>query len=166
MKSLQIDESNALRLYPTSSPEFKLMLEDTFGKEFFNRKITDRVKSYLDACAIKGIQPRTIDQYPKLFGPDESASEINGEFAFHQLTVICEVLNEGWVGDYSDSSQRKYYPWFEWKKAQSGFGFSDTYFGCTYSVSDVGSRLSFRTSELAEYAGKTFIEIYNQLLKK
>ena len=44
-KSLQIDENKAFDLYQTATPEFKQMLEDSFGKEFFKRKITDRVKS-------------------------------------------------------------------------------------------------------------------------
>ena len=58
-KSLQIDENKAFDLYQTATPEFKQMLEDSFGKEFFKRKITDRVKSYEDACAILGIDPHT-----------------------------------------------------------------------------------------------------------
>ena len=57
-KSLQIDENKAFDLYQTATPEFKQMLEDSFGKEFFKRKITDRVKSYEDACAIRSEERR------------------------------------------------------------------------------------------------------------
>lgn len=35
-KSLQIDENKAFDLYQTATPEFKQMLEDSFGKEFSN----------------------------------------------------------------------------------------------------------------------------------
>lgn len=37
-KSLQIDENKAFDLYQTATPEFKQMLEDSFGKEFSNAK--------------------------------------------------------------------------------------------------------------------------------
>lgn len=166
MKALQIDEQSALRLYPTASVEFKKMLEENFGKEFFERKITDTIKTYKDACLLLNLQPRTIEFYSAQTSDPNSDARAVGEFAFHQLSVIAEALNEGWVADWSDSSQRKYFPWFEYKKQQSGFGFSHSGFDFAGSAACVGSRLSFRTSELAEYAGKTFIEIYNHLLKK
>jgi hypothetical protein len=46
----------------------------------------------------------------------------------------------------------------------SGVGFS--YVDCVrwLTSSDVGSRLCFKSSELAEYAGKTFESIYKDFL--
>lgn len=52
MKNLQINEDKALKLYPNASAEFKQMLDDSFGKEFFSRKITDRVKTFICRKAI------------------------------------------------------------------------------------------------------------------
>lgn len=43
MKTLQIDEANARKLYPKATEAFKTMLEDSFGKDFFSQKITDRI---------------------------------------------------------------------------------------------------------------------------
>ena len=94
-KSLQIDENKAFDLYQTATPEFKQMLEDSFGKEFFKRKITDRVKSYEDACAILGIDPHTSM-------PDTSdcpKEDRKAYVAFHKLVVITRALNEGWRPD-------------------------------------------------------------------
>ncbi len=76
---------------PTASPEFKQVLEDTFGREFFNRKITDRVKTYEDACAVLGIDPHTSM-------PDTSdcpKEDRRAYIAFHKLVVITRALNEG-----------------------------------------------------------------------
>ena len=35
MKTLQLSEEKAKELYKTASPEFRAMLEETFGKAFF-----------------------------------------------------------------------------------------------------------------------------------
>ena len=35
MKTLQLSEEKAKELYKTASPEFRAMLEETFGKDFF-----------------------------------------------------------------------------------------------------------------------------------
>ena len=106
-KSLEINENKAYELYPTASPEFKQVLEDTFGREFFNRKITDRVKTYEDACAVLGIDPHTSM-------PDTSdcpKEDRRAYIAFHKLVVITRALNEGWRPDWSNTDQPK---WFNW----------------------------------------------------
>lgn len=110
-KSLQIDENKAFDLYQTATPEFKQMLEDSFGKEFFKRKITDRVKSYEDACAILGIDPHTSM-------PDTSdcpKEDRKAYVAFHKLVVITRALNEGWRPDWSNTNQPKWFNWW-WTK--------------------------------------------------
>lgn len=166
MSTLTLDLTEAKKLYPTASAQWKAKLEDAFGKTaLIETDITDRVKSYEDACAIKGMVPRTLARYRLAF-TDASEDEIEGEFAFHQLTVICEVLNEGWIGDYNNSEEKKHYPWFEWSDATSGFGFSFSFYVFTYSLTFVGSRLCFRTDKLAAFAGRTFLKIYNKVLIK
>lgn len=55
MRTLQISEKKAMELYNNGSDELKTVLEESFGKEFFQRKITDRIKTYEDACAELGI---------------------------------------------------------------------------------------------------------------
>jgi len=82
------------------------------------------------------------------------------ELYYILLKMIVEALNEGWKPDWSNSSEYKYYPWFE--MASSGFRFNDYDFW--YSFSFVGSRLCFKSRELAEYAGKTFLEEYKKYM--
>lgn len=157
MKTLQIDEKNAKKLYPTASAEFKATLEDTFGKEFFSHKITDRVKSFEDACVILGINSRTVL-------PELPTTYLNNDLrsiqAYAKLTVIIRALNEGWTPDWDNSDEPKYYCWFEKKK--SGFVLNLVLYHCT--VTPVGSRLCFKSRELAQYAGEQFQSIYNDFL--
>lgn len=159
MKPLQISESKARNLYKTASEEFKATLEDTFGKEFFSQKITDRIKTYEDACVELGEEP--LDEKAMLkagFTPDE--------IIYRKIKTIVKALNEGWVPDMLDTDQYKYYPYFEVDKSSpSGFGFCGTNYGYSYASADSGSRLCFKNRELAEYAGRQFLELYADFIK-
>ena len=147
MKNLQLDDATALKLYPTAIPELKAILENTWTKDFFSGKITDRVKTADDAFKIKGISISSI------INDNDTPDEI----AYKILKVIIEVLNEGWVPDWKNDNQYKYYPWFD---MSSGSGLSCLVYGHRHSHSDVGSRLCFKSRELAEYAGKQFNKEY------
>ncbi|KQS33952.1 hypothetical protein [Dyadobacter sp. Leaf189] len=120
------------------------------------QSITDRVKSYEDACAIKGIEPLTIEAFGFL---PENQREY--QFCVHKYDVINEVLNEGWSPDWMNWDERKYFPYFYWDKdkAAGGSGFSFGVFSYDYSGATVGSRLVFRNAELARYAAKQFLDI-------
>ena len=57
MKTLTINENQARNIYPDASDSLKAILEDSFGKDFFQtRMITDRVKTFEDALAISGLE--------------------------------------------------------------------------------------------------------------
>ncbi len=120
-------------------------------------KITDRVKTLEDACRVVDIDPDSV--LPSVSG--SMSDHERSIMAYSQLVIIAQALNEGWKPDWSDSNQYKYTPYFSYK---SGFGFS---FTLTYRWSTdtaVGSRLCFKTRELAEYAGKQFEALYNDYL--
>jgi hypothetical protein len=146
MKNLQIDEKNALKLYATASVEFKQMLHDTFGEKFFQRNITNRVKTYGDACEVLGIDR-------EIAGYDEMSED---EIAYRKLKVIVKALNEGWTPDWNNTNEPKYYPWFYRNKP----GFRLGSVGGYYDRSTVGSRLCFQKHEVAEYAVSQFIDLY------
>lgn len=146
MQTLQIDETKAKSLYKTASAEFKTMLEDSFGgKQFFSEKITDRVKTFEDACNVTG-------DYPK---SDRFTEGTTDEIAYKKLKVIIAALNEGWTPDWNNSNEVKYYPWFEMRS-----GFRLIRVDVSYGSSDVGSRLCFRTRDLANYAVSQFPDLY------
>lgn len=147
MKTLQLEESKARSLYQTAAPEFKSMLEDTFGKLFFSQKITDRVKTFDDVLKIAGM---TMTDILKHGGTED-------EIAYRQLKLIVEVLNEGWTPDWNNSNEYKYYPWW---RMEGQFSLSFVCYGC--ASSDVGSRLCFKTEALAQHAVKYFQPIYKK----
>jgi hypothetical protein len=47
--------------------------------------------------------------------------------------------------------------------SSSGVGFSSDGYAYAYTASAVGSRLVFKSEELAKYAANQFLEIYKQL---
>ncbi len=151
MQTLQLSANKARELYPTSPQWFKETLEESLGKEFFSQKITDRVESFDDILAISGI---TIES---LVHPNDTPDEI----AYKKVKLICEVYNEGWSADWANVNQYKYIPYFTYK---SGFGLSCDVCVRWFSDALVGSRLCFKSAELAEDAGKKFREIYHDLL--
>lgn len=157
-KQLFIEESEARKLYLTASPEFKQMLETTFGKEFFSMKITDRVKTYEDAGKELGCDPNDelSDDEMMLngFSPDE--------LILRKIKVITKALNEGWKPDWNNNDQPKYYPYF--KMSSGGFVFYDTYYDCSAASAGYASRLCFKSRELAEYAGKQFQKLYSDYI--
>ena len=76
-----------------------------------------------------------------------------------QLIIIAKALNEDWTPDWSDDDVYKYYPWFNMESSSAGgFVYCDSF--NWNSVTYVGSRLCFKSRELAEYAAKQFQNIY------
>lgn len=141
--------------------------EDTTVFDFYTdeqeyEEITDRVKSYADACKVLGIEPMN-EQNMKAqgFRPDEIARR--------KLETITEALNEGWKPDWNNTDQYKYYPYFYIRenakaKAAAGLSFAITYNAASYTYANIGSRLCFHDSDTARYAGNTFTELYEQIL--
>lgn len=157
MQTLKLSDQKALSLYPTAPPEWKQVLEESFGKDFFSKKITERVKTYEDACEILGIDPD--------IGLSCSKSgvwkDIENITAYAKLIVISRALNEDWYPDWKDSNQYKWFPWFEVSSA-SGFRFSVSYYGLTATCTP--ARLCYKSRELADYAGKQFIDLYKEFI--
>ncbi len=114
-------------------------------------KITSKVKSFEDACKVLKIKPTlpVVVMLPK----KHQAAIVAG----YKLVIITEALNEGWIPNWDNSSEPKYYPYFDMRKV-SGFSYCD-YLDWNASTS-AASRLCFKSSELAKFAGTQFVEIY------
>jgi hypothetical protein len=117
-----------------------------------------KIKTFEEACALLSIDATTALPYPT----PENADQENTN-AFVMLKIICKALRGDWQPDWNDSDQLKWFPYFQSNGA--GFGFSNPDFGHWAALTAVSSRLCFPTSEMAQYAGKTFIDIYNIILK-
>ena len=129
------------------------------GVKIDERPITDRVESFEDAFDLyEG------DMEGKLFllNYSEDDKNILASVAFLKLSIIIEVLNEGWTPNWDKDNEYKYYPYFDTRNNTPVFAS----FNYWYSGSDAGSRLCLKTSALAEYCGKQFIDLYKQLMIK
>lgn len=115
--------------------------------------IMEVVKTFEDACIITGDNPN--DAKFNIYGTID-------EIAYLKLKVIAKALNGDVVLTYADPNQHKWYPWFQY--SGSGFRFDDAGYGLSDTYAAGGSRLCFATQKLAEYAGKQFIDLYNQFL--
>jgi hypothetical protein len=155
MKTLQIEEKKARELYKTASEELKKILEDTFGKDFLSEKVTDRVKTYEDAC-------RELNEDPINESEMRRMGFTNDEISYRKIKTIVEALNEGWKADWENGDQKKWIPWFYC--SPSGFVFDFT--SCLYSrpYASYASHLCFKSEELATYAGKQFVELYRNFI--
>jgi hypothetical protein len=157
MKTLQIDEKKAKGLYENASPEYRAILEDTFGKDFFV-SIQERVKSYEDACLELGLNPYDLPKVDNCEHEDRASI-----IAFYKLTIIARALNEGWTPNWQDPNQYKYYPWFKVANP-TRFVYADTYSTATSAIADIGSRLCCKSEDLATYFGKQFEKLWAEYL--
>lgn len=135
---------------------------DYFYKEEDYEEITDRVKTYEDACKVLGVEPIN-EQNAKAQGFRSD------EIARRKLETIAAALNEGWKPDWNNTDQYKYYPYFYIQenakgKGSAGLSFAITIDAATFTYAYFGSRLCFYASRLARYASNQFTDLYEQIL--
>ncbi len=80
--------------------------------------------------------------------------------AFTKLTYICTLFNEGWEPDWSNDSQKKYMPSFQYKnlniiQEQSLIATNRTFYP---------DALYLKSEEISGYVGSQFIDIYKDFL--
>lgn len=155
MRTLQISERKAMELYKNGSNELKMVLEDSFGKEFFQRKITDRIKTYEDACAELEVSPLNEANLIEL-------GLTKHDIAYQKLATIAKALNESWVPDVCNENIERWYPWFKPNGSPSSFAFDDSNCSDTLAFVSSGSRLCFKSKELSDYCGEQFIDLWKE----
>lgn len=187
-KELKISADNTLEAYNNTDVNGKKLLENLFGKDIFQpQDIKERVKTFDDAVAILGNDNQAVIDYNAI--ADKTCTE--HILAFAKLRVISEALNEGWKPTF-DEDEYRFYAWFyiyakleyeklddDKKKACRVIGrshgnsialsgpacaYAVSVSSYSYSRSSDGSRLAFKTKELAEYCGKQFIDIWEDFL--
>ena len=153
---------------------FDFVLEEVECKEV-NEVITD-----FDS-AIKYLFGNTNDdfivdkeRFSKSFAKIKKAEKLIKELnpkhiealiALNELFTIAQAWNkeDGFVPDFSDWNQNKWYPWFKYDKDAAGFVFVNTSNAPTHAHANVGSRLCFKSSARAAQFGKQFEELYNKV---
>jgi hypothetical protein len=88
---------------------------------------------------------------------------IEALIALSKLFTIAEAWNkeDGFVPDFADYKQEKWFPWFMYDKDAAGFVCASTYYAASYASASFGSRLCFKSSARAEQFGKQFADLYN-----
>ena len=85
--------------------------------------------------------------------------------ALNRLFTIADAWNkeDGFVPDFSDWNQNKWYPWFIYDKDAAGFVDAYANNAPTIANANIGSRLCFKSKSRAEQFGKQFAELYNKV---
>lgn len=146
------------------------------ASEFVTEAIDD---NQIDTVFDVVCEEKDIDDYPLTFGDackflgiPESAIALKGDnriaksaVAFYKLAIIAKAWNkiDGFVPDFSNVNQLKYFPWFLYKTEHAGFVFAYTCNAGSYANASFGSRLCFESSATAQKFGETFTELYNEM---
>lgn len=182
MSEVRISKEQLINSYKTADNETKKTLEAIFGKEMFKPKdIKERIKTFEDARSELGSAHPLVEEYETITCRCGGLSD--DILAYMKLRIIAAALNEGWEPQFTEDEYR-YFPWFclytqseidemsEEDKSRvvfRSYNHANAYGGvaCAYTISDssnshahIGSRLAFKSSELAEYAGRQFVEIW------
>ena len=96
---------------------------------------------------------------------DINPNHIKALDALNKLFTIAQAWNkeDGFVPDFSDWEQDKWFPWFKYDKNVAKFVCADTINAATAASAHLGSRLCFKTSQRAEQFGKQFAKLYNEV---
>ena len=150
---------------------FDFTIEEIECKEV-NKVLTDfeSAKRYLNQK--KGLRPHTLsirskseDAMRQKFFEDINEKHLEALIALNQLFTIAEAWNkeDGFVPDFSDRSQAKWFPCFTYDKDAAGF--VSAYSSNTPEIADAnfGSRLCFKTNERADQFVKLFVDLYNKV---
>lgn len=96
---------------------------------------------------------------------DINPKHIDALVALNKLFTIAQAWNkeDGFVPDFSDWEQNKWFPWFKYDEDAAGFVCAYTLIAPTAAYAHFGSRLCFNTSERAAQFGKQFADLYNKV---
>ena len=154
--------------------------------EVDNRPVTERIKTFEDACNELGEENVLVQAYRTAeFNTSGNQSDVSDVVAYLKLRVIAEALNEGWKPQFTHDETR-YYPWFyfctqeeidkmdeEKKKklwlfggnshdgAACGLASAHSYAALESSGANVSARLAVKSEALATYFGQQFIDIWS-----
>ena len=180
-KTIEVKVEDIKRAFDEANDNVKNGILNSFPQFKEALPVTDRVKTFRDACREVCIDPSMYF----IRCENEPADVI----AYMKLRVICKALNEGWTPRFVEGEWR-YFPYFhicseeeiirlsEEEKsrvvyrssshayASGGVSFANANYDSAYVFASFGSRLAFKTEELAEYAGKQFTKLYAEYLLK
>lgn len=181
---LELDKDQLATLYMQGNAAVRKSLREMLG-ERLNEEIpvTSRVSTFNDAIEELGEAHEAVKAYRDIEW--KLGKEHKDLLAYLKLRIITEALNEGWKPQFIEG-ERRWYACYELLTKEELDAMSDkekeerrvvgrahnnanAYGGLVYahahnvsssSYTNSGSRLAFKSEELAEYAAKQFAEIY------
>lgn len=150
------------------------------------RPITERVKTFEDACKELGEDHKLVQQFKAI---QEAIAEDKEATAYFKLGIITAALNEGWEPDFTNDDEYRYYPYLclltkeeledndeSWKDehyiqlwrggggsvsgAYCGLASATSYRAWSNASARISARHAHKTEELAIYSGKQFTELW------
>lgn len=182
---MEIKFENAKAAYNAASESGKrilaMLIPELNEQPKDNRPITERVKCWDDVVRELGYDPveRMLDHCERGDGFDIEPDEI----AYIKLKAIAKVLNDGWEPQFTTDEYR-YFPWFylytqeeidemtedersrvvlrshNSAGAYGGVACALASYDSSGADASYGSRLAFKTRDLAIYAGQQFVDIW------
>lgn len=160
---------------------FLKLVDNEEAKE--KKPVTERVKTFEDACKELGIDAEAIQQQWQ-----DAGITMLDEVAYQKLRIITAALNEGWEPEFKEDEYR-YYPYCilytkaeieqkddEWKDEHNlqlwigggasvsgaicGLAFAASSYAWSFADAGFSARLAHKTEELAIYSGKQFTELW------
>jgi len=143
LRSLQEDEEDE---------KIEIKKETEIKKVDFNY-IIENVKDYKAFCKVTGLKEWLAVEFLTKTNPTKALAQ-------EKLAQIEHYFGQNWKKDWSNHSQYKYYPYFNINKS-GGLVFHVCYVAlvCTFGVV-----ACFETKEIATYVGKTYIDLYKDIL--
>lgn len=138
------------------------------------KDVNEHITDFESARKALGLKPNTgyeiFERIPKFISVAQLVNDINPKhikalIALNELFTIAEAWNkeDGFVPDFSDWEQDKWFPWFKYDEDAAGFVYANTHYTPTNAYSNIGSRLCFKSSERAAQFGKQFVDLYNKV---
>lgn len=182
--NIDFTQEQLLAFYRSTSNDGRKAIKEALGEKFSGTiPVTERVKTYDDAVKELGedhpfvvAANSAVWRYPEDYNQDI--------VAYLKLRVVVAALNDGWNPEFTED-ERRWFPWYrlytkeeidnlsEEDKEQvllwGGYASYGSRCGLAYASSNLawslspaafGSRLALKSKELADYAGKQFIELF------
>ena len=139
-------------------------------REVDEKDITEIVTDFQSACDYLGISSEFSIGVPK--------KHLDAVVAYYKLCVIAEAWNkaDGFVPDWTNKNQYKYWPYFVFKKggllfggasdcgAYGGFVYANSFYSPSATYANIGSRLCFNSSLRARQFGEQFVSLINDMM--
>lgn len=163
METVNLSKANLLNTYNKADKAKKEFLEDLYGKETFMKVVDlDSIRTIDDVIAAHEVD----DDLRILLNYSGTNEVMRGAKYFALASMIANVFNQGWVADWNNDNEAKWYAWWYLNITNSdpsGFRLDYAYFDYTTSI--VGSRLCLKDESTCKKVARLFPDVYMNLLK-